>query len=40
MCKICGYFCDAIEKTFGHTVDPRKLCDLIESSPVKEEEKK
>ena len=35
MCKTCQEICDQIEEIFGHTVDPKKLEELIESSPLK-----
>lgn len=34
MCKTCQEICDEIEEIFGHKVDPKKLEDLIESSPL------
>lgn len=36
MCKICEKICEEIEDTFGHRVDPKKLEELIESSPLPE----
>jgi len=34
MCEICESICDEIEQVFGHRVDPKKLAELIESSPL------
>jgi len=34
MCDICKAICKEIEKTFGHKVNPNKLTELIESSPL------
>ena len=36
MCKTCQEICDEIEEIFGHTVDPTKLGEPIESSPLKD----
>jgi len=36
MCKICESICKQIEGTFGHSVDPIKLMELIESSPLED----
>lgn len=38
MCKICKALCDNIEALFGHRVDPVKLAELIESSPIPNKE--
>ena len=34
MCDICQYYCDQLGAIFGHKVDPKKLEELIESSPL------
>lgn len=34
MCEICEKLCEDLEDVFGHRVDPVKLAELIESSPV------
>ena len=34
MCEICQYYCDQLGAIFGHKVDPKKLEELIESSPL------
>ena len=34
MCEICESICKEIRETFGHKVDPEKLEELIESSPL------
>jgi len=34
MCEICEAICKDIENVFGHKVDPKKLEELIESSPL------
>lgn len=34
MCGICNAICNDIQNTFGHRVDPNKLTQLIESSPL------
>ena len=36
MCKECIEICEKIEKIFGHKVEPKKLTELIESSPLVE----
>ena len=38
MCEICRLICSEIKKTFGHVVDPEKLKELIEGSPLEGEE--
>ena len=34
MCEICVSICKEIEEIFGHRVNPKKLEELIESSPL------
>lgn len=34
MYKTCQEICDEIEEIFGHKVDPQRLEELIESSPL------
>lgn len=38
MVDLCDLICEDIEEHFGHIVDPNKLTELIENSPLKEVE--